>query len=998
LEANFLSSESNTVELNQAQLASMLITLEKTFCKSLHIILHHLLSSFSSSSITLRSRALKSLLLLLKEDPSLLERPYIIKHIRRLLDDSSARVRESALRAFAEVLSTSSELDKEMYDLIIIRARDDPSTGVQTAAMKILKDIYKRHDGDLAIQSAIANAFLQKVSHPEKKSIAEPAIQSLEELWFLPLYVASVNEERNPKSKQQLSTLAKLMVQTVKRNPRDTTEFDILLRSLLSKQTSKNAAGNSIVSAHIVSVLYDEMISNANVQDSDFRRFALETLAVFARADPSMFTTDRLEIMQPYLENLSTEDDLAIYQSVLVIYRHVFPKTKLLQTPFLEKVKGILMKRVSKLSKRPSLMETALCLQIIAEKLNNSSFLVTLSISALKLLRQLTKDTSHIEENRVKLKRVNFVLGAVGHASKLDDKAKAFQNEFPNWKGKEVAGLFVDFLAPLTGPPYPDEIEEAALGSICQICQAWPKQFMRKDVQQAIDRVFTNDNENMEGIVLSAFRDFYLLEEKKSDTGALIAVGEGAKTGAKRLNVSLNPDENDGASPGIAQKFLPYFTKLALASTDGLAVTATEVLASISRQGLLHPKECGVAFIALETSPNLTISTLAFQEHKKIHEKHETLIEMEYTKAIPRVFKYQKDVVKDHRGATSQPLLPKLQKLFEILKDGSVKVRKKFFANMVKELSFDFDKLSSNRDAWPDLLFTQFVVENLALYESPRLEELWKLVTDMEKVVIAAGSRVLETINTEVLKVSGNDDPDMANQLQAYDGGANYFISASGDIISHIQDAEVSIPPGRTMQNTLTDSRLRQITIAAVRLTIIWETRSFLRRLWNLAKYGKTGPAKDVATRAPTKAQGVSGDKYMDLISQIMSCFSGGTDAMVAQCKASAELLSTDYEFKTHGSDDDGGELGNGYETPQEDGDGFSTPSGKRGITTPGSGKGKKRKLSSSGRNEFSSFSGTPLKKKGQTPGSGGKPKKMKSNGERSGSANSLDDADGEWE
>lgn len=968
--------ESQTVVLAQAQLASMLVTLEKTFCKRLDIILHHFLASLTSSSITLRSRALKSLLLLVKEDSSLLERhPYIIDRIKRLLGDASARVRESALRAFAEVLTTSSDLDKKMYELIIARASNDSSTGVQTAAMKILKDIYKRHEGDYVVQSTIANTFLSKVSHPEKKSIAEPAIQSLEELWYLPLYVASESEERDPKSRQQLRGLARLMVRTVEHDPKNTVEFDMLLKNLLAKQTSKNAAGNAIVCKHLVAELYDELIGSSDVFGSLDRRYALETLAVFARADPTMFTADRLEIMQPYLENLSSGSDLEVYQSVLVIYRHVFPETKSLQTKFLTTIQTILLKTVQKLSGRP-LMETALCLQIISEKQNDASFLVRLVKSALKAIDSLSNTSNEIKDtDLVRIKKLTIILGAFGRASKLDHKYTEFRDAFSNWTGVEVSDLIVDLLAPLTKKRFPTEIRETALEAICQICQAWPKQFMRDDVEQAINLVFLNDNAHMEAIVLSAFRDFYLTEERKSEAGAAIAVGEGAKTGAARLGVSLNASENDSASPGIAQKFLRHFTRLALASVNHLAVIATEVLASVSRQGLVHPKECGIPFIALETSPNPLIASLALQEHGKIHEKHESIIEKDYMKAVTRAFNYQADVVGNQRGATiSQPFLPKLHGLFEVLKSGTVKVRKKFFTNVVKRLSFDFDKLTSAQNSESDLLFTRFIVENVAFYEAPKTDELWQLLLDLEKVTITAGSRVLEAINQEVLQGA-------SLQLDQPAGAAGI----SPEISYPSATTTTMAPQNESLQSIrLPDTRLRQITIAAIRLTLIWETRTFLRRLWNMTKYGKKGPPKDALSKPPLKIQTVSAEKYMELTSQVMACLSENDDALVSQCRVSAELLSIDYDHKVAVSDDDG-EGESGYETPNED------PDGKKSSATPGSGgRGRKRKLSSTGRMDASTA--TPVKKK-RSKSSEGTGKHM-----RSGSYNSFEEDEKDWD
>ena len=49
------------------------------------------------------------------------------------------------------------------------------------------------------------------------------------------------------------------------------------------------------------------------------------------------------------------------------------------------------------------------------------------------------------------------------------------------------------------------------------------------------------------------------------------------------------------------------------------ALTAIEVIASINRQGLVHPKEPGLALVALETSRNPVIAEVAFQKQYLLH-------------------------------------------------------------------------------------------------------------------------------------------------------------------------------------------------------------------------------------------------------------------------------------------------------------------------------------------------------------------------------------------
>jgi cohesin loading factor subunit SCC2 len=91
------------------------------------------------------------------------------------------------------------------------------------------------------------------------------------------------------------------------------------------------------------------------------------------------------------------------------------------------------------------------------------------------------------------------------------------------------------------------------------------------------------------------------------------------------------------------QLFLKEITRISLAAQDENAFLAVEVLASINRQGLVHPKETGVTSMTLETSSVARISELAYLEHRALHEKHETVLEREYIKVFQSIFVSQRD-------------------------------------------------------------------------------------------------------------------------------------------------------------------------------------------------------------------------------------------------------------------------------------------------------------------------------------------------------------------
>ncbi|KAF2458908.1 hypothetical protein BDY21DRAFT_339237 [Lineolata rhizophorae] len=1015
------------VSTSQGRLAATLVALGLPFSRGLSKIFSILLNSMTSDHATVKSRSLKSVVQLLEKDPSILDRSsYILNHILRCAGDQSPLVRDSALSLIGRCISLKPHIQDVVYERIIVRTADT-AVGVRKRAMKILKDIYLRNDS-ADVKAAIADALLQGVRDNDE-SVSDLARQTIEEVWMSPFYGSHSNKDDSVHSKLALKSQVSLIIKTAHRGEAVLSVLDLLLQNILAR-SSKNAVPNFNVCKSMVAVMFDGIINSDDLPDKPSQRPILETLTVFAKANPKLFTGDQLVHLQPYIENLSNTDDLLIYRSVIVIFRHVLPSLSSFQNTFLKEVQNALFTTVQKLGKA-ELIEVAQCLWIIDSVLKNTERLVRLTVSVIQGMHRI-KDTDFADESQkaalARVKRYAMIAGAFGKACDFDEHIKDFKTAFPWWKGSQVASLIVDMLCPLTRPRNPSQLRELALENISIVSQSWPKQYLRADVTNAFELVFHDRDTKMEHIVLSGFKDFFAAEETRSETGADIAVGEGAITGSLRLNKSLVANDNDGVTTCIAQGFLPHIVRIALATTDDLALTATHVIASINRQGLVHPKESGPALVALETSPNPMIAGIAFQEHRILHHKHESMFEKEYMKAVYQAFLYQKDVIHSPEGATTHPFTAKLKPLFEVLKTGNGKIRKKFLSNLVSRVNFELPKLVTSGEGLPvQLLFSRFVAENLAFFDYARVDEILHLVATIEKVVTETGATVAHAIEQDILRLRLDQDTAAApnSQLQSQQQETPTVMS---DVMQTDQAVQAQPTPQSAPQAppqaSMDPKRLRHLTIASMILHMLWETRTYLRRLWCLQKpqqqrdsgtagnKAKGGTSIKDLNKAPTRAPGVTGDKYWERIAEIMRAlgdsFSGpsGTDdaangaadegdfvpelphvPMLAQCNAFVELLSVDNELKVADDDDEDEEAAlaraaAGYETPSGDED-------ERGAPGSGGAKGRKRKGS------VGLGGGTP--KKSRTAGgksSKGRGRPRKSAGRESASG----EEDGGWD
>jgi cohesin loading factor subunit SCC2 len=687
-------------------------------------------------------------------------------------------------------------------------------------------------------------------------------------------------------------------------------------------------------------------------------RDALQVLTIFAKSNAKLFTPEQVQLLQPYVSNVAGSDDLVIYRSVIIIFRHVLPHLSKAHNNFLASVRKELMPTISRMSKA-ILDDLVACLWIISDVLDDFQHLTRLVISSLTGIQKMKtinlNNPSRLELVR-KLNKLLLITGMCGKHCDLDRQSKSFRASFPDWKDNSVSALMAYTFAPFASPEQPLDVRKAALEAIGMVCQSWPKNFESAKVWTQFLAAFEErDDEKrtpLETISMKAFKDFLLLEEKRSEKGTEGVVGMAADPTAK-LGV-MGGGQGDGIAISLAQRFLKPIIKIALSRQDEQAVLATEVMGCVIRQGLMHPKECATALVALETSQNPKIAEIAFREHRNSTVKYESILEKEYIRSVQLAYTYQRDVVKDTHGATLNPFAPKLHMLIEVLKMSKVKNRKRFFENLCARIDFDPEKMDIE-DLPDHLEFSQFIIENMAFFEYASIDELLAAIAAMERVVAGTGTGIAHAIETEILLIS-LDQP------------------------SRIDENGQSQP----VEPEISMTRLKKLTASSMMLSCLWETRTYLRRQYGLMNNRRESKGKAVIkdlNKTPVKVQGINGDKFWEEISTTMGAFES-KESMIKQCRSFVELLSIDQDFKVAAEGDD-------------DGTRLSTPSDDEENGTPGppggSGRGRKRKAL-----------GTPggRKKRARSSSLGrprGKPKGFGKKSERL-SVERNDEDDREWD
>ncbi|KAJ9487174.1 hypothetical protein VN97_g6153 [Penicillium thymicola] len=866
--------------------AYILTVLSSNFGKAFDTILKVLLASFLGDSAKVRSRSLKSVIYMLEKDPNLLDRdPSVLRVIHRCTTDASPMVRDSALQLIGQCIGLKPKLEEEGCRSILACAADQ-TAGVRKRCIGLLKELYHKTSRK-ELKLAILDSFLQRTGDLEE-SVASLARQTFEEIWLVPFHESIDSSSEGPKLKMALGEQVGLIVGLTERSEAALESLSVCLKAVLSDK-SKSAALNFKVCKAMVSTMFQRLVEDSDGSSKEFQQALLQTITVFAKSNAKLFTPDQLETLHPYIGHLSTADDLFIFRSVVVIYRCVLPFLSSSHNTLLKEVQNDLFKSVAKLA-RSELNEVMACLWTINSVLQNTNRLVKLTVSVLKPLQQYKSvDLSSTAHAAILARAKSYIriAGCVGRHCDLEKYASHFKSEFPTWAGGSVAGLMVDSIIPFTASNSPFEVRVMALESLGSICQSWPGQFGRERTRQTFAQAFKEDAPSLQNIVLRSFADFFAIHEGKSEKAVMPTAESAAQEDTTRLGGSLRASDNDGAAALIAQHFLSSMLQVAQSRQDTYSLTAIELIASINRQGLVHPKECAGVLVSLETSTVPAIAKIAFDAHKMLHQQYESMFEREYMRAVQEAFYYQRDIVGDSNGATARPYVSKLAPLFEIVKISNSRYQKKFLANLCSKINFEPKKLDVTGNPPEHLLLARFISQNLAFFDYSQLAEVVPTIACMERIVSSTGTIIAHAIETDI-----SSTPIGPPQLDA-----------SNDMMPGFAP---EMPQSTIIPRQANPATLRLLATAAASLSMLWEARTHLRRLYGVHAHSKTKEGKPVTkelNKTATKVHGVTGDKFWEAIATNMTGLDS-EEAMHQKCREFATLLSIDEEFRVDGEED----------------------------------------------------------------------------------------------
>ena len=205
-------SDPSSVSSIQVRQAYTLTVMHNAFCKSFEPIVTRLLKAIDSDQATTRSKGLKSIMQLLQKDPTILNRPNVLRFFKSKAQDQSPLVRDSVIDLLGKCITLRPDLESNLYDHIKMGITD-VAVGVRKRAMKLCKDIYLRTDEE-AIKISIAKALMTRIKDVDS-AVSELARKTFEEIWIAPLYPYvedGEGKEMPPKAKQMVNEIGRAHV------------------------------------------------------------------------------------------------------------------------------------------------------------------------------------------------------------------------------------------------------------------------------------------------------------------------------------------------------------------------------------------------------------------------------------------------------------------------------------------------------------------------------------------------------------------------------------------------------------------------------------------------------------------------------------------------------------------------------------------------------------------------------------------------------------------
>ncbi|CCM06130.1 uncharacterized protein FIBRA_08379 [Fibroporia radiculosa] len=758
----------------------------QSFKNSFIPILNVVLQSLDAPPVFMRTKALKALGQIVTSDPSILSTHNVRRAIENHLLDSSSAVRDAAVELIGKYMIDSPKFAADYFPKIAERIADT-GLGVRKRVIKLLKSYYTVTDDRMRRIDICTRIVLRMLD--EDDTVKDLAIKTMEELWFQSA-LATVLRGRNTamiSDKPQLLSKVTIIMGVAGHFKDRQSPLEDLLHHIMADKEGPDASGLHERYAEICETLIEGLVDATDLPGFTVVN-CVRTIHLFTSAYPAVLSGANASTLLPYLKNATSMEEQITSDYLLRIFRASIPYMPKTAAKFGQELQLALQPMIIKPSASAGLLglqETVACMCAIVQHITHDfGRLVALLRSCNARLQQAiskSSTTMTAPEQRA-LSILLFIISLLCEHSKFDQiriEHETLRAEIDSiTKGSIIEHVYWSLLS-----LYNKYGDAGLRGRILQclgfLFRAQPALMTTDASANIMDAIFASPEEEARGRLLKIMQEFLMSEAAKH------AAKEKASAKLKGAIGDVNMDElvgntdgfaESGVSSAVVQRYLDPIVQAALAPNPQTQAAAVDILSFTIKQGLAHPLQSFPVIVALETSPNSSLSTRASALHSILHSKHTSLLNARYVVSARASFDYQKRLLPGKVQGYRNPAAPTalLQRWYGLVREKRA-TRQDFLKALVKVFDIELNAQSTQ----DDVDFIRYMAENFSTFEYKTQEEVLTVLKYLTGVLSTTGMQLVETLSPQHLLTQLHAPSEGNAQEQAL---APVVVSPPGDV------------------------------------------------------------------------------------------------------------------------------------------------------------------------------------------------------------------------
>lgn len=714
------------------------ILLSQSVSKNYKNLLNFTLNMLNNPKIKIRSSAIKSLSVLIDNDPNLLINLKNLIEVK--LNENYSNVSDSILNLLSKYLVFNPKEIEKYYSSIINKSFDQ-NLSIKKKSIKLLIEIH-HNSSNADIMDRIFENLILKLNDQDN-AIVNMVIENLLNLIFIKIGKKYQNENlNNLKVKLSLnSDIDKIISNLIYLFK--SMNWSLFEHFVLYNVKRVNKFNKANISTTKFSLnLYINRIVERIIELNDSAKKEMECLmgilATLVQIDNKLIIQDQLISIKPYI--ISNYENKVSYHTLKIF--NLSLNNKNLNEEFIESLRKLLIINLTKFYSL-ELNEAIQCIWKLSK--NNEKNLIILGNLSIKIIKLLLSFKDDMKSNDLKLRRILFILGSIGKFCNFETIRNVFIQANIGLRNESIMLYLLNKLIYFyDSPDSSNDIKIDCIKNILNICISHPKTFKHPKILKILNNGFTGKDMNVKVILINSVTKFMENIEKISN----IDLNEMKRSDEIKFEIEVyhgdsKNDEINSICSNIVSKYFNIILKYCLSLDSELSFISVKFLQLSVNFGFAIPMVCFPTISALEIAKSDYIKRVAMGMHKKMYNSFATLIESCYMNGFKMTIDYSRSVYPGLNIIKCSSYL----KYFIKLIDSPTKVTK-FYSLLFKFINqnvnlTEFNKLS-NDDILKMVNLSSFMVINLQAIEFLKLNEILNIIIFIEKLILSHSSNVIQ--------------------------------------------------------------------------------------------------------------------------------------------------------------------------------------------------------------------------------------------------------------